>query len=143
MKMRHLSKINTYLDNNKSIGIFLLRLFIGLRLIYGVIDNIFSWEKMLEFSEFLKSSGLPFPIVAAISSVYLQFFCSIFLVLGIKIRLVALLLAINFLVAIGVHIVLRDSIEGMTPALAIFFGCVTLVFTGSGKTVISIRKLDI
>ena len=131
------NRINNYLDSHKSIGIFLLRLFIGLRLIYGVVDNIFSWKKMLEFSAFLESNGFPFPVVNAVLSVYVQFFGAILLIIGYKARLAAFILAINFFIAIGIHISFNDSIEGMTPAMAIFFSCLALLFIGPGKIAVS------
>jgi len=41
---------------------------------------------------------------------------------------------INFLIAlIFVHFRIPDSVEEMTPALAMFFGCLTLFFTGAGR----------
>lgn len=131
--MNTTSKLTRFFDSNKSIGIFLLRLFIGFRLIYGVIDNIFSWEKMLEFSAFLENNSIPFPVVSAVLSVYIQFFGAILLLVGYKTRLAAFVLAINFVVALAVHIGFKDSIEGMTPALAMLFICLTLLFTGPGR----------
>ena len=66
-------KIERFLDANKHVGILLLRIFIGCRLIYGVIDNIFSWERMIEFSNFLEANNFPSPIISAVTSVYVQF----------------------------------------------------------------------
>lgn len=125
---------STFLDKNKHFGLFILRLFIGLRLIYGVIDNILSWERMTEFADFLSANNFPYPIVSAIVSVYVQFLCSILILIGYKLRLASFILIINFIIAlIFVHIRANDSIEGMTPALAMLFGCLTLLFTGPGK----------
>ncbi|CAN0509914.1 unnamed protein product, partial [Scytosiphon promiscuus] len=43
-------------------------------------------------------------------------------------------LVINFLVAlIFVHISAGDTLEGMTGALAMLFGCLAFLFTGSDK----------
>lgn len=124
----------TFFDSNKHIGILLLRLFIGLRLFYGVIDNVLSWEQMMEFSAFLEVNQFPFPTLSAISSVYAQFFGSILILIGFKIRVTSLILAINFIVAlIFVHINAGDTIEGMTPALAMLFGCITFLFVGAEK----------
>lgn len=120
--------------DNTDIGIFILRLFIGLRLIYGVLDNIVSWDRMIDFSEFLSNHSFPFPLMSAVASVYIQFFCSIAILLGYKVRMASYLLIINFIVAIiFVHIRSHDSIEVMTPALAMLFGCITLFCTGGYK----------
>lgn len=125
--------MNTYLPINKPLGILLLRIFIGLRLLYGVVDNVFSWERMLEFSAFLEANSFPVPIASAVVSVYVQFLGSIMLLIGFKTRFASLVLTLNFIVAVLVHVLAGDSIEGMTPALAMLFGCLTLLFTGAEK----------
>lgn len=121
-------------DPNWHIGVLILRLFIGFRLLYGVIDNIISWEKMLEFSSFLKANEFPFPTVSAVVSVLIQFVCGLGVLIGFKIKVASLILVLNFIVAlIFVHIKRGDSIEVMTPALAMLFGSLMFVFTGAGK----------
>ncbi|MCZ2845693.1 MAG: DoxX family protein [Candidatus Bathyarchaeota archaeon] len=117
-----------------SAGLIFLRLFIGFRVIYGVTDNILSWKKMLEFSVFLQEFKFPFPLWCAIISVYLQFFSAWLIILGTKFRFGSAILSFNFLVAIiFVHLPLKDSIEAMTPALAILVCSATLFLTGPGK----------
>lgn len=129
-----MQKIEQLLDANKQVGIFLLRVFIGGRLLYGVIDNVLSWERMLEFSNFLLANNFPFPTISAVVSVYVQLIGAIFILLGFKIRYASLLLIFNFLVAlIFVHLRANDTIERMTPALAMLFGCLTFLFTGSER----------
>lgn len=121
-------------SSNWSIGILLLRFFIGARLIYGVIDNIISWQQMEEFAAFLSANGFPFPLASAISSVAVQFIGGVFVLLGFKIKWACVLLAFNFIVAIVFfHLRVSDSVEGMTPALAMLFGSLTLFFTGAGQ----------
>ena len=59
--------------------------------------------------------------------------------MGYKTRLAAMVLAVNFIIAIVfVHLKSGDSVEGMTPALAMLFGNLTFIFTGAGQ--ISIDK---
>lgn len=123
-----------FLDAKKHVGILILRLFIGFRLFYGVIDNVLNGEQMIEFAEFLEVNHFPFPLVNATISVYLQFLGAIFILLGFKIRMASVFLVFNFLVAlIFVHFRAHDTVEGMTPALAMLFGCLTFVFTGADK----------
>lgn len=119
--------------DNGHIGLLILRLFIGLRLLYGVIDNVLSWDRMIEFSAFIASVNLPFPLFSAVVSVYAQFFASLMILSGYKIRWACLVMIINFMVAIYSHIQLQDSIEGMTAPMAMLFGCATLLFSGAGK----------
>ena len=132
--MGHFQSLGKFLEVNNDLGIFLLRLFIGGRLFYGLIDNVLSWEHMLAFEGFLQANGFPFPLVSAVVSVYAQFICSIIILLGYRIRVAAFIMVINFIVALlFVHVAAGDTIEGMTPALAMLFGSLTLLFTGAGK----------
>lgn len=126
--------LSAKLESRQYLGILLLRIFLGARLLYGVIDNVLSWERMVEFSLFLESHGFPFPLLSAVVSVYVQFFGALSLLLGFKVRLFSFLLILNFIVALlFVHVAINDSVEGMTPALAMLFGCLTLFFTGADK----------
>lgn len=120
--------------NNLHIGLLLLRIFLVFRLIYGVIDNVFSWSQMEEFASFLGAHQFPIPIVSAVLSVYLQFICGTMVLIGYQTKIAGFMLCLNFCVAlIFVHFRVGDSIEGMTPALAMLFGAATLFFTGPGK----------
>ena len=126
------TKLTLWLSPNRDIGILFLRFFIGLRLFYGVVDNVLSWERMTEFSIFLDIQDFPFPTMSAVVSVYAQFVCSILILIGYKIRFAASVMIINFLVALFmVH--RNDSIEGMTPALAMLFVNLAFLFTGAGR----------
>jgi putative oxidoreductase len=121
-----------WLNRNQSIGILILRLFVGFRLIYGVIDNILSWERMLEFEGFLTKVGFPFPLVCAVVSVYAQFIAGVLYIIGWKIRYAALLMIFNFSVA-WIMVDRFGSIEQMTPALSMLFCSVLFLFVGAGK----------
>jgi len=121
-----------WFDDRKDIGVLLLRLFVGVRLIYGVIDNVTSWEHMIKFRDFLQQFNFPIPLVAAIVSVYAQLLAGVMFILGWKIRFVAILMIINFLIAIlMVH--WGEKLEPMTPALAILFISILFFFQGAGK----------
>jgi putative oxidoreductase len=124
--------VTKWLDNHKDIGILLLRLFIGIRLVYGVADNVMSWNHMLLFRDFLATTGFPLPLLSAIVSVYAQLAGGIMIITGFWIRLGAVAMIVNFIVALlMVH--RQDSFEGMTPALAMLFASVLFLFYGAGK----------
>jgi putative oxidoreductase len=128
-----------WLDRNKDVGILLLRLFIGARLVYGVVDNVFSSEHMIKFRNFLQHFHFPMPLVSAIVSVYAQLIAGLMFIFGWKIRYAAILMIINFLVAIiSVH--LNDSVEQMTPALAVLFSSLLFLFQGAGRYSLDYRK---
>src|SRR5690606_40296827 len=87
------------------VAMLFLRIPVGFHLIYGVVDNVVSWERMLEFRDFLHGHNFPLPLACAVVSVYAQLLCGIMYMLGIRIRLAAAILIFNFMVAlIGVHI---------------------------------------
>jgi putative oxidoreductase len=113
-------------------GMFLFRLLISARLIYGVQDNILSWKQMIEFEHFLAARGVPFPLLGAILSVYVQFLCGVLYLLGAASRLTGLLLAVNFIAALVIaH--RGDTFAGMFPALTMLFAGLLIYFDGPGK----------
>lgn len=120
--------------NTPGIGLLILRLFIGIRVIYGIIDNVFSMKHMKEFASFLSQFGFPIPIAAAFLSVYTQLIAATLILIGWKTKYAAGILAFHFLIALGmVHLQNNDSVEAMTPALAIFCISLALCFMGAGK----------
>jgi putative oxidoreductase len=121
-----------WLIRNQSLGILILRLFVGIRLIYGVIDNILSWDRMLEFEGFLTKVGFPFPLLCAVVSVYAQFIAGVLYIIGWKIRYAALLMIFNFSVA-WIMVDRFGSVEQMTPALSMLFCSVLFLFEGAGR----------
>ncbi|MEQ9426091.1 MAG: DoxX family protein [Cyclobacteriaceae bacterium] len=134
-------RLEIILDSKKYVGILLLRIFIGSRLLYGVLDNVLSWERMLEFSGFLEFNGFIFPMANAVISVYAQFFCALLVLIGYQTRIASFVLIVNFSVAlIFVHLRAGDSVEGMTGALAMLFGGLTLLFTGADKISLDARS---
>jgi len=120
------------LKKNKDAGLLLFRLFIGVRLLYGVLDNILSPARMQEFATFLKAHYFPYPLVAAQVSVYAQALAGLLIILGFKVRWAAVLMVINFLVAI-IMVHRGQTFEEMTPALAMLFAAVLFLFIGAGR----------
>ena len=89
--------------------LLLMRLFVGLFLVWGVWDNVTSREQMQEFAQFLAKHGFAAPRLLAPVSVYLQLAIGIAFVLGLFTRWAGLLCAIHF----GVAIVMVDHLGGM------------------------------
>jgi putative oxidoreductase len=87
---------------------------------------------MILFRDFLQQAAFPFPLVSAIVSVYAQLVSGLMIVFGWKIRIAALLMILNFAIAVlMVH--LGQSFEQMTPAMAMLFSNVLFLFYGAGK----------
>lgn len=120
------------MEQFKGLGLLLFRIFMGVRIILGVWDNVICKEKMDEFADFLLQFHVPYPNFAAPLSVYAQLICGILLVFGVQTRFVAFLMLINFMVAffvVDIHL----SLQQMTPALAMLFGSLLFIFEGAGK----------
>jgi len=81
-------------------ALLLLRIFVGLFLIWGVWDNVTSPERMQEFAEFLAKHHFPAPGLMARLSVYGQLLIGVAFVFGLFTRWAGILCVVNFLVAI-------------------------------------------
>lgn len=114
------------------IGLLVLRLVAGGHLFWSTQDNVFSWQRMLEFRDFLAQSGFAFPLACAVVSVAAQFLSGIGLVLGAWTRIAGALMAFNFVVAIVMVDGLRPY-PAAFPALALVAISLCLVFTGAGR----------
>lgn len=115
-----------------SYGTVFLRFLIGVFIIYGVQDNVFSYKHMEEFAAFLQKNNVPYPLFSAFLSAYTQFICGIMILLGVWIRLAAIPFIINFIAAIIIaH--LGDSFRGMFPALMMVSAGLFFLFNGAGK----------
>ena len=82
-------------------ALLLMRVFVGLFLIWGVWDNVTDPARMREFVEFLRKFNFPRPGILAPVSVYTQLFIGVAFVLGLLTRWAGLLCIINFAVAIA------------------------------------------
>lgn len=132
------SNFNRYFERKREFGPFFLRLIIGWRLIDGTQDNVLSWSRMLEFRDFLEQHHVVYPLVSAIVSVYAQFICGILYVVGLFIRPAAVIMIINFMVALMV-VHLGTTFQQSFEALIMFFGSIFFLFFGAGR--ISVEAL--
>ncbi|PRX53940.1 DoxX family protein [Flagellimonas meridianipacifica] len=117
--------------SSKTYADLFIRFPIGFHLIYGVADNIFSWERMLEFEAFLKNLDVPMPLIAAHLSVYAQFVCGVLFIIGWKTKWASITMIINFIVAIGlVH--LTDPYQNKFPAIMMLSASIFILLNGDG-----------
>ncbi len=122
----------TWLEDRKEYGVFFVRLIVGFHLIYGVVDNVFSWPQMLEFRDFLAARGTPFPLLGAIVSVSAMFLCGALYILGAFTRYAAVVMIVNFLCALAIaHRV--GGYPNAALALMMLFSSIAFLFHGPGK----------
>lgn len=126
MKVNSIEYNQTLLD----VGLLLFRVFISIAMItHGLpkLTMLFSGEK-IEFMSFLGLS----PSFSLGLVVFAEFFCSIFLILGLFTRITLIPLIIVMIVAaFGVH--LADGFGEMEHALLFLAGYILLLITGPGK----------
>jgi putative oxidoreductase len=89
--------------------LLLLRVFVGLFLIWSVLGKVLHSDQMVAFADFLAKHHFPSPELLARVSVYSQLLAGGALVLGLFTRWAGILCAINFAVAIA----MVDRFEGM------------------------------
>lgn len=117
-------------DPMTSFGLLLLRIAVGVMMIYG-----HGWGKLMAFSE--KSSsfpdllgiGGPANMALAIGA---EVFAAALIVLGLFTRVVAIPLAITMIVAAFI-VHADDPFAKKELALLYLSACLTLIFTGAGK----------
>jgi putative oxidoreductase len=90
-------------------ALLLMRLFVGLFLIWGVWDNITDGARMQEFVSFLDKYGFASPKILAPVSVYLQLAIGLGFVLGLFTRWAGIFCALHFAIAIA----MVDHLTGM------------------------------
>lgn len=113
-----------YLSQAQRFGDFallLLRVFVGLFLIWGVWDNVTDPARMSEFVEFLRKFKFASPEILAPISVYTQLLIGLAFVLGVFTRWAGILCIINFAVAIAM-VDRFGGMRGIFPS-----GCLVLI----------------
>ena len=126
-KLLHLD----FFDRYREYGPVFVRLIVGSFLFWGTQDNVFSYARTVEFAEFLRAHGTPFPLAAAFLSAYAQFVCGLLYIAGALTRPAAAVMIVNFVAAVVIaHI--GDTFRGMFPALVMLFTSCFLLLHGPG-----------
>lgn len=103
------------------VALLLLRVFVGLFLVWGVWDNVTDSARMQEFAAFLAKYKFPSPKILAPVSVYLQLAIGLGFVLGLFTRWAGILCVVVFAVAIA----MVDRFGGMRGVFP--SGCLVVI----------------
>ena len=110
-----------------------------LRVGFGVLIVAHGYEKLVHF-DIMSTKFLPFlglsPKVSLILSIFAEFFCGLFLIIGLFTRLVAIPLIINMLVALSkVHNwdVFSHTPPGGQPATLYLLAFIIVLLCGPGR----------
>jgi putative oxidoreductase len=101
--------------------LLLLRIFVGLFLVWNVWDNVTSARGMHELQEFLAQHGFAAPALLAPLSAYVQLLAGIGFVLGLFTRWAGILCALTFIVAV-VMVDHHGGMRGIFPS-----GCLVVI----------------
>jgi putative oxidoreductase len=133
-----MKKLNQFFELRKAYGAIFLRLVIGWRLIAGAWNYVFQVKKISEVEGFFTKLNLHAPLLSAYLSVYAQFICGLLFIIGLWFRPAAIVMIINFTVAIiAAH--LNDGIEKSFAAWVILAASCFFLFNGAGKISIENR----
>ncbi len=120
--MNYLSSLH-----NKDIGLLLIRIALALVFIYHGWDKVMNIEAKIGFFESIGLNLLWLYVVA-----YVELLGGILMLLGVRVREVAILFAITMIVAIWkVH--MNDGFKGMEFQLTLLLTSLAILFTGAGK----------
>jgi len=127
-----LKSINLFLESRRDYAGIFIRLIIGWRLIAGVWSYVSQSKPITEVVDYFTMLHLPAPLFGAYLSVYAQFMCGILFIIGLWIRPAAIVMIINFAVAIiAAH--LHDGIEKSFAAWIMLAASFFFLFNGAGK----------
>jgi len=128
---------NTRRDTMTSVGLLLLRLFVGFGLAAHGYTKFFGEHGIAGFAGFLKSLGVPSPETMAYVSAGTELVGGVLVAIGLLTRLASVPLAFNMFVAVfTVHrasYFITNTPPGMEYALNLGIVFLALVFTGPGK----------
>src|SRR4030095_5388209 len=113
-------------------ALLVLRLFIGVFLIWGVWDNVTSGERMREFVEFLRAHEFAAPQLLAPVSVYLQLAIGLAFVFGVFTRWAGILCAVHFVIAIAM-VDYQGGMRGIFPSGCLIVMGLYLATHGAGR----------
>ena len=127
-----MKKPGHFFEKGRDGGLLFLRIIIGWRLVAGTWPYALGLKPIQEVTGFFTQLQLPVPLLSSYLSVYAQFIAGILFIIGYWVRPAALLMIINFIIALlAAHT--KDGIETSFPAWILLAVSVFLFFNGPGK----------
>jgi len=113
-------------------ALLLLRVFIGLFLIWSVWDSIASTERLHGFAAFLAKHNFPSPEIFAPVSVYLRLAMGVGFIVGLFTRWAGIFCVVHFVIAIAL-VDRFDGMRGIFPSGALVVMGLYLATYGAGR----------
>ena len=125
-------------SRHEDLALFALRAITGLFLLYQSHDNVLSAARMDEFQAFMAQFGFWRPGILAPFAIFWQVAAGIGFILGLFVRPLGLITAIQFVVAVWmVH--WTQTFDGWWPALVLVFLGLYFFARGGGKYALDAR----
>jgi putative oxidoreductase len=121
----------SWLEARRAYAPLFIRLFAGTFLVYMSQDNVRSWARLREFEAFLRQFGFPLPLLCAVVSVAAQFTSGLLFLAGALVRWAALVMVVNFVVAMAMVHWRLPFREALDPA-AMLASALSLLYSGAG-----------
>ena len=113
-------------------ALLLLRVFVGLFLIWSAWDSITSTERMHGFAAFLAEHKFPNPEILAPLSAYLRFAMGVGFILGLFTRWAGIFCVVHFVIAIAL-VDRFDGMRGIFPSGSLVVMGLYLATHGAGR----------
>jgi putative oxidoreductase len=136
-----MKRLNRFFEAKKEYGPFFLRLVIGWRLIAGTLGYALHNEPIDDVASYFSDLHLPLPQFCAWLAVNAQFICGILFILGWWTLGTAIIMIINFSVAIlAAH--MNETIQRSFQAWILLAASIFFLFHGAGKISIDENKMQ-
>jgi putative oxidoreductase len=132
------NRLTQWLDENKDVGLLVLRLYLGLRLVSGALRRFIETERLDAFSALAGDLGAPAPGVVAVVVFLVQLVGGLLLILGWKTRAAALALAMVLIFCL-LLLHRNDHLHPGMPPLAALAMCMIFIFIPPGRFSFPIR----
>jgi putative oxidoreductase len=115
----------------KDIGVLILRLVFGYRLVEGMVTVLMNGQ-VPGLARYFEGSHIPFSLVSAYLAVYAELICGILFIIGLWVRPAAFVMVFTFTIAI-LYVDFQAGFEKGFPGWSIWAVSVFLLCYGAGK----------
>jgi uncharacterized membrane protein YphA (DoxX/SURF4 family) len=126
------NRLTQWLDENKDVGLLVLRLYLGLRLFTGSLRRFVEPDRLDAFSEMVRELVVPLPGVVAVLAFLVQLVGGLLLILGRKTRAAAIALAVVLILCL-LLLQHNDHLHPGMPPLAALAICMIFIFISPGR----------
>jgi putative oxidoreductase len=140
--MKRTNDFMQLLEENKDVGLLMLRLYLGLRLASGALRRFIEDERLDEFGSLVQEAGIPSPRLVASVAFLIQLVAGLLLIIGWKTKWAALLLAPVLLFSVFLLRYYPVLHPGMPPLAALII-CMVFIFVSPGRFSLEYKRKNL